>query len=222
MGSIVQRVGLVAWGVAAVLAAGGAAVGCGPTYPNCDNDQHCHEGEFCVNGRCQDCRSDSDCGSGQRCAAGACEAIPGFCESDSACGADEECVGNRCRRRLTTSSTTDTETRPAGPCQLQPTYFSFEDDALDDAARRVLEANARCIQERSIPSVMVTGHCDPRGTEEYNLALGTRRANSTRDHLQRLGVERGHIRTTSRGEEDATGEDESGWARDRRADVSER
>jgi peptidoglycan-associated lipoprotein len=107
-------------------------------------------------------------------------------------------------------------------CQLQPAYFGFDESALDDAARSALEADARCIQERNISGVMITGMADPRGTEEYNMALGDRRARSTRDHLQRLGVGRGAMQTRSVGEEQARGSDEYSWSRDRRSDITER
>ena len=78
------------------------------------------------------------------------------------------------------------------------------------------------MQERSIQNVQVTGMCDPRGTEEYNMALGDRRARATRDHLQRLGIQRPRMQTRSVGEEMATGSDEYGWSRDRRSDITER
>ncbi|MDQ3033112.1 MAG: OmpA family protein [Myxococcota bacterium] len=201
------------------LAAGAIVGGCGPTYPNCNNDEQCHEGEFCVNGQCQDCRDDSQCPVGQRCTSGACEPTPGWCASDADCGPDEECVENFCQPRPVE---TTTEVPEAGPCQLQPVYFSFDDSTLDDSARTSLESNVQCMNDRTIQSVMITGMTDPRGTEEYNMALGDRRARSTRDHLQRLGIERRRMQTRSVGEEQATGADESGWARDRRADLTER
>ncbi len=197
-----------------------AAFGCGPSYPNCDTDQQCHEGEFCVNGRCQDCRDDSQCPRGQQCEQGACSGIPGWCESDADCPSSDHCVDNRCVPRPVEPQTT--ELPPPGPCQLQPVYFQFDESNLDDGARNALDANSRCMQERSIQNVMITGMCDPRGTEEYNMALGDRRARSTRDHLQRLGVDRRRMQTRSVGEEQATGSEESGWTRDRRAELSER
>jgi peptidoglycan-associated lipoprotein len=101
-------------------------------------------------------------------------------------------------------------------------YFAFDESTLDDNARRAIEADVACMGERSIQNVMITGMTDPRGTEEYNMALGDRRARSTRDHLQRLGVERRRMQTRSVGEEQATGADESAWARDRRAELTER
>lgn len=208
-------------GLSAVLglAMAGLAVGCGPTYPNCDNDEQCHEGEFCINGRCQDCRDDTHCPTGQSCQSGACEPIPGWCNSDADCPSDQECVNNFCRPRPVV---TEAPVEEPQQCQLQPVYFQFDESNLDDGARSALEANQRCMQERTIGSVMITGMCDPRGTEEYNMALGDRRARATRDHLQRLGVERRAMQTRSVGEEQATGSDESGWSRDRRADITER
>lgn len=73
------------------------ATACGPDYPACDRDDQCHEGEFCVNGQCQQCRSNSDCGTGQQCTGGRCEDIPGYCDATTACPAGQECVNNRCQ-----------------------------------------------------------------------------------------------------------------------------
>ncbi len=212
-----DRQSLLGLGLASTLALSVAA--CGPTYPNCDNDEQCHEGEFCVNGRCQDCRDDSHCPRGQRCTEYRCEPTPGWCESDADCPASQECVDNFCRPRPVVAE--DTPPPPPQECQLAPVYFQFDDSTLDEAGRSALQANVQCMQERGITSVMVTGMCDPRGTEEYNMALGDRRARTTRDHYQRLGLGRGAMQTRSVGEEMATGADEYGWSRDRRADTAQ-
>jgi peptidoglycan-associated lipoprotein len=66
--------------------------------------------------------------------------------------------------------------------------------------------------------VTLSGHCDPRGTDEYNLALSERRAQTVRDYLQRMGIPAERMRTLPRGALDATGTDETGWSRDRRVD----
>jgi peptidoglycan-associated lipoprotein len=68
--------------------------------------------------------------------------------------------------------------------------------------------------------MLLTGHTDPRGEVEYNLALGHRRAGSVAAYVEGHGVARAHLATTSHGELDATGTDEAGWARDRKVDVS--
>ncbi|MCC6874420.1 MAG: OmpA family protein [Sandaracinaceae bacterium] len=204
--------------VALALTALAGACG-GPVYPNCNNDSNCHEGELCVNGRCQQCRSDGDCPAGQQCAGGRCEPIEGYCSSSSDCPAGQECRNNRCAPAMSTS-----ETPEAGPgaCSLSPVYFAFDSSELDGATRSTLQSNATCIQQRDIPRVRLTGHCDPRGTEEYNLALGERRAQGVQQFVERLGVDRSRMTAASMGEEMARGTDESSWAQDRRVDFEER
>ena len=85
------------WLVNTAIAIGMTALGaaCGPTYPNCDNDEQCHEGEFCVNGRCEDCRDDSQCPTGQMCEQNDCVPIPGWCNSDADC-----CLGRTCEKNF--------------------------------------------------------------------------------------------------------------------------
>lgn len=68
--------------------------------------------------------------------------------------------------------------------------------------------------------LMLTGACDPRGTEEYNIALGERRASAVRDYMRALGLNSSRISITSVGEEIATGTDEASWARDRHVAAS--
>jgi peptidoglycan-associated lipoprotein len=63
------------------------------------------------------------------------------------------------------------------------------------------------------------GHADPRGPTDYNMTLGQRRADAVEGYIDRKGVQASRVATTSRGAMDATGQDEAGWARDRRVDV---
>jgi peptidoglycan-associated lipoprotein len=214
---LARRLALIAAFAALVTVPALSACG-GPEYPSCDTDDDCHAGEFCVNNMCQQCRTDDDCGAGNRCAAGACEAVPGYCTSDSDCGAGQQCQNNLC---VTAAQTAAPPPPAAGPCQLTAAYFGFDSSTLDPSARDQLARNAECIKSRGIASVHLTGLCDPRGTEEYNLALGDRRASSARDYLQSLGVQ-AQITHSSMGEELAVGTDEASWSRDRRVDFSER
>jgi len=103
---------------------------------------------------------------------------------------------------------------------LAPVYFDFDSARLSDEALATLEANARWLREHPEFRVVVEGHCDERGTTEYNLNLGARRARSIRDHLVRLGVEPDRIETISYGEERPVdpGHTESAWARNRRGE----
>ncbi len=203
--------------ISAVFAAAALlGAGCGPSYPNCDDDQDCHEGELCVNGLCQQCRSDADCPTGQACQSGACEAIPGFCQSSGDCPAGQECRDNRCVAVAQAQTDVPEGPAPERQCELTPVYFGFDDDGLDGAARNAIQSNVQCMRERAMGGAHVTGHTDPRGTEEYNLALGDRRARSVMEYMISLGVERGSMGASSMGEEMATGADEGGWARDRK------
>ncbi|MEY4577486.1 MAG: hypothetical protein RL701_2189 [Pseudomonadota bacterium] len=192
-------------------------IACGPDYPKCDGDDDCHKGEFCINNLCQQCRSDQDCSPGQRCAAGACEPIPDYCASSADCGPGKVCENNRCvgQRRESTAAE-PTSSAPSG-CELTPAYFDYDSSTLSDSARDQLSRNATCLRSRSQRGVHLTGLTDPRGTEEYNLALGERRGQASQQYLKSLGVE-GDITYSSMGEELASGTEESGWARDRRVD----
>lgn len=99
--------------------------------------------------------------------------------------------------------------------------FGFNDAELLPSDRSVLQQVADCLTKGPLKgkSVQLVGRADPRGTDEYNLGLGTRRAEHVRAYLQRLGVPPAHLSQTTRGEIDATGSDEAGWQRDRRVDL---
>lgn len=192
-----------------------AAAACGPSYPNCEQDEDCKQGEFCVNQLCQQCRTDADCGPGEQCNGGACGAIPGYCESDADCPAGQECQANRCT--MPPPPPPEPEPVAAPACQVESVYFAFDSSTLEPSARDAIARNAQCVQENGFSSVKLTGYTDPRGTEEYNLALGDRRAQSVKKYMKSLGVE-ANMSATSMGEEMATGTDESGWAQDRKVE----
>jgi peptidoglycan-associated lipoprotein len=99
--------------------------------------------------------------------------------------------------------------------------FAFDRADLSDDDHDVLQQLATCMRTGPLQgkSVELIGRADSRGTEEYNLALGSRRARSVNDYLQSLGVSPSFLMQTSRGALDATGTDEAGWANDRRVDI---
>ena len=103
-------------------------------------------------------------------------------------------------------------------CRVDAVYFAYDSNELDGRARSTLESNAHCLSQRS-GNANVVGMTDPRGTEEYNLALGDRRARTVTEFMGNLGVDSGRMQVRSVGEEYASGEDETGWSRDRRADI---
>jgi peptidoglycan-associated lipoprotein len=97
-------------------------------------------------------------------------------------------------------------------------YFAFDDYSLSDDARAKLSRNADLLKGQTRLSLTIEGHCDERGTSEYNLALGERRANSVKSYLASLGVAGGRMRTLSYGSERpvCTEHDESCWSQNRR------
>jgi peptidoglycan-associated lipoprotein len=97
-------------------------------------------------------------------------------------------------------------------------YFNYDESSLSDDTRTKLARNADLLKTTQL-LVTIEGHADERGTNEYNLALGDRRANAVRDYLTSLGVDAGRLRTLSYGEERpvCTEVDESCWSQNRRA-----
>jgi peptidoglycan-associated lipoprotein len=82
---------------------------------------------------------------------------------------------------------------------LEPVYFDFDESTLRADARNTLSKHADCVNTEK-KRLLLEGHCDERGTEEYNLALGERRAKTTRDYIEQLGVKRRMLKTISYGE----------------------
>jgi len=98
-------------------------------------------------------------------------------------------------------------------------YFDYDSAVLSAAAQNVLKNKSIILGKYSGVSVTIEGHCDERGTNEYNLALGERRAESAKSFLVSLGVNASRFKTISYGEEKPVdaGKDESAWAKNRRA-----
>ncbi len=100
-------------------------------------------------------------------------------------------------------------------------YFAFDKSKLDAAARGILDANAAWLKANPGLNIVIEGNCDERGSREYNLALGQRRADSVRSYLEAQGVAANRIDTVSFGEERPVckGSGEACWAQNRRADI---
>lgn len=98
-------------------------------------------------------------------------------------------------------------------------YFAFDSSALSQDAKHTLLRKEYWMKNNTGASVTIEGHCDERGTNEYNLALGERRAVSAKNYLVNLGIDKAKIDTVSYGEERPvdTGHNEAAWAKNRRA-----
>lgn len=102
---------------------------------------------------------------------------------------------------------------------LRDVNFEFDSSSLDESARSALRGNVDWLSSNSSSNVTVEGHCDERGTNEYNMALGERRAKSVEDFYRSLGVSTGRLSRVSYGEEMPIdmGHSEDAWAKNRRA-----
>jgi len=103
---------------------------------------------------------------------------------------------------------------------LSTVYFAFDSSALSQEAQDTLRSNAQWLNANPGEQVTIEGYCDERGTNEYNLALGQRRADSVFNFLRTQGVSTDRLRTISYGEEYPAdpGHDEAAWAKNRRAE----
>ena len=102
---------------------------------------------------------------------------------------------------------------------LKPVFFDYDSSDVNDAGRTILEANAAVLKKYSSWVITIEGHCDERGTAEYNLALGERRAVAARQYLISLGLDANRLRTVSYGSEFPfdPAHQETAWGRNRRA-----
>ncbi|KAA6232829.1 peptidoglycan-associated lipoprotein Pal [Chlorobium phaeovibrioides] len=108
---------------------------------------------------------------------------------------------------------------PAAAPALGDVFYDFDQASIRMDAAEQLSQNAAWMQEKSSKRVVIEGHCDERGTSEYNMALGERRASMAKEYLVNLGVEPERMTTVSYGEERpfAAGSNEEAWALNRRA-----
>ena len=110
---------------------------------------------------------------------------------------------------------------PASPLSQRTVYFAFDSSRVEEDNRSIIEAHALWLARNPGASVTLEGHADERGTREYNVALGERRANSVRQLMALTGASGGQIRTISYGEERPAveGHDESAWRFNRRVEI---
>ena len=114
-------------------------------------------------------------------------------------------------------------TSESEPCNLSTVYFDFDQANLGSHAKSALKEVAKCLASRSSTKIGVAGHCDERGSTEYNLALGERRAAAVKVFLSDLGIAGSRISTVSYGEERPAvpGQGESAWGKNRRVELEE-
>jgi peptidoglycan-associated lipoprotein len=104
---------------------------------------------------------------------------------------------------------------------LTDSFFDYNEANLRDDARTALSADADWLKRYASVQILIEGHCDERGTTEYNLALGQKRSDASREYLQSLGVDASRIKTVSYGKERpfCTDSNESCWQQNRRGHI---
>jgi peptidoglycan-associated lipoprotein len=191
----------------------------------CGRDADCKAGFVCRSWKClprPECATDADCADGKACEAERCVARKASasgareCASHVDCGEGRSCdADGRCVARAATAA----EAACGDPANFV-VRFGFDEAALVGDARERLQRFADCLRRAPATRVVVTGHCDERGTTEYNLALGSRRAEAVRRYVADLGVA-GKLETVTLGKEKplCTESNEGCWARNRRAEL---
>jgi len=114
----------------------------------------------------------------------------------------------------------DLESLLFGPSGLQVVYFDYDSSSLRPDAMATLKDNVEKVKQAPGIIIQIAGHCDERGTQEYNLALGERRALAVRAYLIQLGVSGDRLVTISYGEEypAVVGHDDASWSKNRRCE----
>lgn len=131
----------------------------------------------------------------------------GACHADADCGAGQTCTAGKC-------------VAAAASCEAARVHFAFDSSQLDAGGMESLRTSARCVADRHAATLLVEGHCDERGTQAYNVALGSRRAETVKKYLKDLGVS-AKVETVSFGAEIplVQGSDEKAWSENRRAEL---
>ncbi len=204
-----------------------------PPPPECLEDSDCAAGMACIGGNCleskvrHECADNEDCPSNKVCRmTGEVRKCVAECESSDECSGENVCWQDRCmseeeaRRKGMPPAVGSSATTQA--CEINRIHFDFNEYYLTSEARQTLRDNYECLKSKGTVRVVIEGHCDERGSLEYNLALGQRRARAVRDFLVNLGILRSKIETISYGEERPVsyGHNEDAWAKNRRGEIN--
>lgn len=172
--------------------------------PECRTDEDCvsvGDGLVCRSNKCvPECTADEDCGSGQKCDQQKCVAE---CQTSADCVPPEVCTEyGACEKLDIDISQACMPISGSGDLiQLATIPFDFNEFEIRFDAREALDQNADCLRENADRlTIALEGHADERGTQEYNLALGEKRAAAVRNYLRNLGIDANIMTTRSLGE----------------------
>ena len=236
-----RRTWMGLWSAAAVAGMAVALSACPPAYPKCESDTACKEhGEVCVQGQCQQCAVDGNCPANFVCQGNKCVPKP-ECTADVQCGDKKKCEFGKCVTDPAASKPPEADAcASCGPneecrdgacvkrayddledCKLSPVRFGFNDAVLTPEVRQALDGALDCLKAIK-GKIVLAGHADDRGTEEYNLQLSNRRAAAVKKYLGDLGVPAGKMDTVGFGENKPVteGQDEASWSANRRVELT--
>ena len=191
--------------------------------PQCTRNEECQSGLKCAQEKCvPECTPETaaqDCGQGRKCVANRCAADEG-CMADADCGAGNACVDKACKAQGAVLESSLAQ--KIGDCEVRAVYFDFDDATLTPQARKQLDDNFQCLQQNQFRRALISGHTDERGTTEYNLALGERRADAVKKYLTGLGADPRKLKAISYGKERPAdpGHDDPAYARNRRVEIA--
>ncbi len=199
----------------------------------CGVDTDCQAGFVCRENKCAprpECSGDSDCGAGRSCQAGKCVAAAqpkAECSTDNDCGSGRACEAGRCVTAVTkpqidaVAACTGHDANELASGESNFVHFDFDKSAIRGEDQAKLQKLAACLKQANVRSIVVEGHADQRGTSEYNIQLGQRRADAIKKYLGNLGIDVKAIQATSYGKEKplCNEEQESCWSRNRRGVV---
>jgi peptidoglycan-associated lipoprotein len=207
-----------------------------PVYPNCSDDSQCKVGPngeamsgVCVMGKCEECAVNTDCQNGMQCVSNVCM-MP--CTGDAECGDGKHCQGGFCRKNCDATNACGgglhcldgrcVSGEGERSCSTSGTvHFDFNKYDIKGEDDSTLNEIGMCLKKETDVKIVVEGNCDERGSSEYNMALGNRRAAAVRDYLTNNGISSDRIKTVSYGKENPVdqGHSEEAWAKNRRSDV---
>ena len=209
-----------------------------PKTGMCKSDKDC-KGGHCLKGKCVACLDDSHCTQGQTCSDGQCVAKTSGCQRRSDCAAGQACKNGTCVKAECTKDADCPEPKECqqglcvGPadmvakkgsvctksCDAGTIPFGYDAHTLLPDARQHLQAKLLPCLKKAPPRCLlrIVGRTDNRGTNEYNLALGDRRARQIRKYLMRLGIDKNRMVVMPIGELEASASSEPGYSKDRQA-----